>query len=133
MQQRIDKREKRLETLENVAASKEEAAAIAKNEIQSEDTAKIIEENVEKKLQLQPIAGKMTTLQTVQVYMSDLSKVDKRSANLLVHKLPESTAEEKVEQENEAKNQIKEILKHINLDLPEDMVSKTTRLGQISK
>ena len=130
MQQQIDKREKRWETLENVAASKEEAAAIAKNEIQSEDTAKIIEENVEKKLQEQPITGKMTTLQTVQEYMSDLSEVDKRSISFLTHKLPESTAEKKVEQENEDKNQIKEILKHINLNLPEDTVSKTTRLGQ---
>ena len=81
----IDKQEKRLETLENVAASKEEAAAIAKNEIQSEDTAKIIEENMEKKLQEQPIAGKMTTLQTVQEYMSDLSEVDKQRINHLIH------------------------------------------------
>ena len=130
MQQRIDKQEKRLETPENVAASKEEAAAIAKNEIQSEDTAKIIEENMEKKLQEQPIAGKMTTLQTVQEYMSDLSEVDKRSISFLTHKLPESTAEKKVEQENEDKNQIKEILKHINLNLPEDTAPD---LAKISK
>ena len=130
MQQRIDELEKRLETLENAAASKEEAAEIAKNEIHSEDTAKLIEDTVEKKLGEQPIVNKMTTLQTVQEYINDISEVEKRRGNLVIHKLPESPAEEKEEQENEDKNQIKEILKHIDPDLPEDAVSKTTRLGQ---
>lgn len=134
MQQRIDTLEKRMETIEKNAISKEEVTNIVKEELQNEDTVKLIEETIQSNLEEHTPTNvapqsKSSTMLTVQEYLNDMQEVEKRASNLIIHKLEESAAESNEEQETDDKARVLQILKHIDPTLQDNLVNKTIRLG----
>ena len=139
MQQNVTKLENRIEVLETTKISKEEATELIKEEIQSAETDRIIEEKIDKKIEEKmenaeatttSTTSRMTTLQVVQEYMKDLTDVEKRASNLVMHKLPESPSEDKQEQDRSDQANVKEILKFIEPTIKEDSITKMIRLGK---